>query len=92
MGLAYEDLIQPTIVRQESKSVDYCRCTRTKHPPFCDGSHEATNITPYTLELDAPKVLAICRCWKSKRHPYCDGTHARLVKARTQAPGGKESV
>ena len=35
MGLSYDDLIEPTIVRQVSKSVAYCRCTRTKNPPFC---------------------------------------------------------
>ena len=39
-GLSYEDLIEPTIVKQESKSVAYCRCTRSKNLPFCDGSHE----------------------------------------------------
>ena len=39
MPLSYDDLIEPTIVKQVSKSVAYCRCTRTKNPPFCDGTH-----------------------------------------------------
>jgi CDGSH-type Zn-finger protein len=82
MPLSYEDLIEPTIVKQVSKSVAYCRCTRTKTPPFCDGSHTATNIKPYILELDEPQTIAICRCWRSKDHPYCDGTHGRLVKPK----------
>ena len=30
MPLSYDDLIEPTIVRQVSKSVAYCRCTRRK--------------------------------------------------------------
>ena len=45
MTLFYEDLIEPTIVKQVSKEVAYCRCTRSKNLPFCDGSHEGTNIT-----------------------------------------------
>ena len=85
-GLSYDDLIEPTIVRQVSKSVAYCRCTRTKNPPFCDGSHVVTNITPHILELDEPTTIAICRCWRSKDHPYCDGTHGRLVKPKERPP------
>jgi hypothetical protein len=30
MPLSYDDLIEPTIVRQVSKSVAYCRCTEAK--------------------------------------------------------------
>jgi len=82
MGLAYDDLIQPTIVKQVSKRVAYCRCTRTKNPPFCDGSHAVTSITPHILEFESPRTIAICRCWKSKTHPYCDGTHGRLVRPK----------
>jgi CDGSH-type Zn-finger protein len=86
MPLSYDDLIEPTIVRQVSKSVAYCRCTRTKNPPFCDGSHEATNITPHIVEINEPTTIAICRCWRSKDHPYCDGTHGRLVKPKERPP------
>ena len=80
MPLSYDDLIEPTIVRQ------VCRCTRTKNPPFCDGSHVVTSITPRVLEFDEPRTIAICRCWKSKDHPYCDGTHGRLVKPKERPP------
>jgi CDGSH-type Zn-finger protein len=86
MGLSYDDLIEPTIVKQVSKSVAYCRCTRTKNPPFCDGSHVVTSITPHILEFDEPTTIAICRCWRSKDHPYCDGTHGRLVKPKERPP------
>jgi CDGSH-type Zn-finger protein len=89
-GLSYDDLIEPTIVRQVSKSVAYCRCTRTKNPPFCDGSHVVTNITPHILEFDEPTTIAICRCWRSKDHPYCDGTHGRLVKPKERPPRNRE--
>jgi CDGSH-type Zn-finger protein len=89
-GLSYDDLIEPTIVRQVSKSVAYCRCTRTKNPPFCDGSHVVTTITPHILEFDEPTTIAICRCWRSKDHPYCDGTHGRLVKPKERPPRNPE--
>jgi CDGSH-type Zn-finger protein len=86
MPLSYEDLIAPTIVRQVSKSVAYCRCTRSKNLPFCDGSHAVTSIKPHILEFSEPTTIAICRCWKSKDHPYCDGTHGRLVKPKERSP------
>ncbi|MDP2603591.1 MAG: CDGSH iron-sulfur domain-containing protein [Deltaproteobacteria bacterium] len=86
MPLSYEDLIAPTIVKQVSKSVAYCRCTRSKNLPFCDGSHAVTSIRPHILEFDEPTTIAICRCWKSKDHPYCDGTHGRLVKPKERPP------
>ena len=86
MTLSYDDLIEPTIVHQVSKSVAYCRCTRTKNPPFCDGSHEGTNMQPHILEFNEPTTIAICRCWRSKDHPYRDGTHGRLVKPKERPP------
>ena len=82
MALFYEDLIEPTIVKQVSKQVAYCKCTRSNNLPFCDGSHAETSIKPHVLEFDEPTTIAICRCWRSKDHPYCDGTHGRLVKPK----------
>jgi CDGSH-type Zn-finger protein len=54
--------------------------------PFCDGSHEATTIQPFILELEQPETVAVCRCWRSKEHPFCDGTHGRLVKPKERPP------
>ena len=79
MGLAYDDLIEPVIVRQESRSRFYCMCGRTRNFPFCDGSHKVTSITPREITVDEPRTMAICACWRSKTRPYCDGTHGKLV-------------
>src|SRR5215813_5011952 len=81
MPLSYEDLIEPTIVKQVSKSVAYCRCTRTKNPPFCDGSHVVTSITPHVLEFDEPVTIAISRCWKTKDYPFFHGSLRRIHSA-----------
>lgn len=83
MRLAYENLIQPYIVKQVSKSKAYCMCGRTKNAPFCDGSHVVTGITPHVIELESPSTMAICRCWKSKNRPFCDGMHGKLVVEKT---------
>ena len=55
MALFYEDLVEPTIVKQVSRQIAYCRCTRTKNLPFCDGSHAGTNISPRVLEFHRTK-------------------------------------
>ena len=87
MALFYEDLIEPTIVKQVSKEVAYCRCTRSKNLPFCDGSHEGTNITPRVLEFDEPTTIAICRCWRSKDHPVL----RRYARAAGETQGTSEA-
>ncbi len=75
MPLSYEDLIEPAIVKQVSKSVAYCRCTRSKNLPFCDGSHAGTNIQPFVLELEQTgnhrhlPLLEIKRPSLLRRHP-----------------------
>ena len=99
MPLSYEDLIEPTIVRQESRSVAYCRCTRSKNLPFCDGSHDGTNMQPAVLEFAQPgnhrhlPLLEIEGPSLLRRHPRPLGEtqrapaqSARLMIARDHEP------
>jgi hypothetical protein len=49
MGLSYEDLSEPAIVRQESKSVAYCRCTPDQEPALlrrfsCRNKHNTAHF------------------------------------------------
>ncbi len=69
MALFYEDLIEPTIVKQVSRQIAYCRCTRTKNLPFCDGSHAGTNISPRVLEFHEPKLLLFAAVGDQKTIP-----------------------
>lgn len=53
----------------------FCRCGKTKNPPYCDGSHKGTDVEPYRVTFDQDKKVAICGCGKSAKMPYCDGSH-----------------
>jgi len=59
------------------ETVYICRCGKTANAPYCDGSHQGTEITPlaYTPESDGP--VYICGCGKSANIPFCDGSHAK---------------
>lgn len=53
----------------------WCACGRSKHQPFCDGSHKDTGLTPVKLELTETKQVYLCGCKHSRTKPLCDGTH-----------------
>lgn len=56
----------------------WCACGRSKNQPFCDGSHEGTDITPIQFELSEPKSVWLCGCKHSANKPFCDGSHDKL--------------
>ncbi len=53
----------------------FCRCGKTKNPPYCDGSHKGTSVEPYRETFDKDRTVSICGCASSKIMPYCDGSH-----------------
>ncbi|NOT35448.1 MAG: CDGSH iron-sulfur domain-containing protein [Candidatus Eisenbacteria bacterium] len=50
----------------------WCRCGRTRQPPWCDGSHGGTGIEPLIVELQHAASVQWCGCSRSTTPPYCD--------------------
>jgi CDGSH-type Zn-finger protein len=57
----------------------WCSCGKTKTPPYCDGSHVGSDVTPLPFEIEEAQTAAICNCGLSSNPPYCDGSHVRLT-------------
>ena len=69
---------EPFVVDLEPGTYYFCACGKSGNPPYCDGSHQGTDFSPYQVELKEAKKLGLCRCRQSKNRPFCDGTHLTL--------------
>jgi CDGSH-type Zn-finger protein len=70
------DKKEPMIINEKPGKKLYCLCGKTKNPPYCDGSHEATDVDgPYEMEIEEDTEVKICTCGQTANPPFCDGTH-----------------
>jgi CDGSH iron-sulfur domain-containing protein 3 len=69
----------PYVVDEKSGTVWFCACGRSQSQPYCDGSHNGTELGPMMVEVVEGKKVAWCGCKHSKNMPYCDGTHKQLI-------------
>ena len=69
------DLNKSSMVTLEEGTYYWCRCGETHTPPYCDGSHEGTDITPLEFTADGKTPMAMCMCGLSNNAPHCDGSH-----------------
>jgi CDGSH iron-sulfur domain-containing protein 3 len=60
------------------KKYFWCACGRSARQPFCDGSHEGTDLLPMPYQADADCTLYFCGCKQTAGAPLCDGTHNKL--------------
>lgn len=56
----------------------WCACGRSAKQPFCDGSHEGTEFTPFAYSAGEDRTLYFCGCKQTGAVPLCDGSHNAL--------------
>jgi CDGSH-type Zn-finger protein len=79
-------MADPTIAQKAPYAVEvtsgqkyfWCACGRSANQPFCDGSHQGTEFTPFAYTPEEDRTLYFCGCKQTKGAPLCDGTHKGL--------------
>lgn len=57
------------------KTYLWCTCGKSMSQPWCDGSHVATDKSPYSFVAKETKTIYLCGCKQTGHAPLCDGTH-----------------
>ncbi|NVK27750.1 MAG: (4Fe-4S)-binding protein [Flavobacteriia bacterium] len=70
---------QPAEVELEGgKPYLWCACGRSGDQPFCDNTHQKTDVKPVVIKNDKNEKAWLCQCKQTSNPPYCDGTHNSL--------------
>ncbi len=67
----------PYALELEAGDYWYCACGRSAQQPFCDGSHQGTDLSPIKFTLAEKGRVWLCGCRRSAQLPHCDGSHKR---------------
>lgn len=67
------------------EEIFWCACGRSKHQPFCDGSHKGTTHRPLRYTPPQDLTVALCGCKATRQPPFCDGSHLEFRAARETA-------
>ena len=63
---------------EAGKTYFWCQCGLSSDQPFCDGSHQDTEILPMKFAATESKTLYFCGCKATKNQPLCDGSRNAL--------------
>ena len=69
---------KPMVLNLEPGTYWWCACGRSANQPFCDGSHQGTELTPFKFEVHESGRVALCMCKATADRPRCDGSHNEL--------------
>jgi CDGSH-type Zn-finger protein len=62
----------PVPIEESAGFYAWCRCLRSHHVPYCDGSHNATGLLPLIVFLEQPQLVRWCGCGRTSTPPRCD--------------------
>ena len=78
-------MTQPVITQKKPFAMEldpgeywWCACGKSRSQPFCDGSHQGTDLSPQKFIIKERQMVWLCGCKHSETMPYCDGTHKKL--------------
>ena len=63
---------------EEGRKYFWCSCGKSDRQPFCDGSHQGTDVLPLTYVAETTRTLYFCACKHTRGAPLCDGSHNSL--------------
>lgn len=77
--------VTPYVVQVEAgRTYRWCACGLSRTQPWCDGSHEGTDIEPIEFEAPLSAEFYMCGCKRSDNKPYCFGNcrgHQRVLES-----------
>lgn len=62
---------------EKGKTYSWCACGRSRTQPWCDGSHEDSDVVPRQFTAKYSEKVWLCGCRRSRHAPFCDGAHNR---------------
>ncbi len=68
----------PYVMDVEPGTYAWCACGHSNNQPYCDGSHQGSDMSPVIEKVDEAKKVAWCGCKQNQGGPFCDGSHAKL--------------
>ncbi|KGF73514.1 cytochrome C551 [Neosynechococcus sphagnicola sy1] len=69
---------RPIVVELDAGTYWWCACGQSQNQPYCDGTHQGTDLKPLPVTLTEQKTVAFCLCKQTGNPPYCDGAHSKL--------------